>query len=747
MYFGKKAIYLLSIFCTITFIHTKAQRINLDEIVVDTHTHQKKREAVQVNTLNAQEIKKITPTSSTDLLKNTSGVRVQNSQMGGGSPVIRGFEANRILLMVDGVRMNNAIYRSGHLQNSVTLHPSLLKKMEVIYGPSSVIYGSGALGGVIHFYTKNPLLGIKVQKLNTDLTFNSVNNGISAHVNYIYSSENWGSLTAITTSKFGDMAMGKNRVHGYNDWGKMKYYSANTEKTYSKEPIKNNDENILKNTGYGQIDVLQKFSYKINTENYLKANIQYSTSTNVPRTDALMDKKNGTLKWAEWWYGPQNRFLTSITHNISTQNKWLKNVNTILAYQNVKESRIQRQFGSLKRQYRRENVNILSLNTDIKTKPNELDKLYYGAEVTHNYVKSSSEGRELLIENGKDVVLNKGNTFAVQTRYPDAGSYYVTFSTYANYYKVFNSIHSLNFGTRLTGTYLNSKWGNSSVIKLPKKEISKLDYAIIGNINYAYNVSDNITVTALLSSGFRAPNIDDVAKVREKRERLYVPNQDLKPEYTYNFELGIQGSIIDNLHMSIHLYYNYIVDYIIREHFQKWTEIPANKKFLIDNDYDAKNVVANVNGNNAYIYGIDSNISYYWNNFLFKNEMTYTYGRTVKDRPLPSIPPLFGKAMVEYTQLNYRLGLSCVYNAKKNINDFDIIGGVDNHDVTYKLPSGEYVGTPAWYTLNIDVQWKPFKNITLNFLIENILDYHYIEFASGLSAPGRNFKFRLASQL
>ena len=76
---------------------------------------------------------------------------MQKSQSGGGSPLIRGFEANRVLLVIDGVRMNNAIYRSGHVHNAISIDANSLERTEVIFGPSSVGYGSDALGGVIHF--------------------------------------------------------------------------------------------------------------------------------------------------------------------------------------------------------------------------------------------------------------------------------------------------------------------------------------------------------------------------------------------------------------------------------------------------------------------------------------------------------------------------------------------------------------------------------------------------------------------
>ena len=92
------------------------------------------------------------------------GIKVQKSQFGGGSPVLRGMESNRVLLVVDGVRMNNAIYRKGHLQNSITVSPNQLDRTEIIFGPSSVVYGSDALGGVIHYYTKHQKLSEKRSK-------------------------------------------------------------------------------------------------------------------------------------------------------------------------------------------------------------------------------------------------------------------------------------------------------------------------------------------------------------------------------------------------------------------------------------------------------------------------------------------------------------------------------------------------------------------------------------------------------
>ena len=126
------------------------------------------RIAEEIAVFSNKDIQNVVPQTTADMLAKIPGVKVQKTQFGGGSPVLRGMEANRILLVVDGVRMNNAIYRKGHLQNSITVSPSMLDKTEVIFGPSSVIYGSDALGGVIHYYTRKPEIS---ERPNTNLEF------------------------------------------------------------------------------------------------------------------------------------------------------------------------------------------------------------------------------------------------------------------------------------------------------------------------------------------------------------------------------------------------------------------------------------------------------------------------------------------------------------------------------------------------------------------------------------------------
>ncbi|NNC82622.1 MAG: TonB-dependent receptor plug domain-containing protein, partial [Flavobacteriales bacterium] len=176
----------------------------------------------QMVTLSEKAMETTQPRTTADLLERSGEVFVQRSQLGGGSPVLRGFEANRILLMVDGVRLNNAIYRSGHLQNAITVDPYLLERTEVIFGPGSLIYGSDALGGVIHFRSRRPKT-LPYSRKKTSLRFaqkmSTATEESASHLDFEYSGDRLASLSSFTLTRFGKLRMGENRLHGDAEWG------------------------------------------------------------------------------------------------------------------------------------------------------------------------------------------------------------------------------------------------------------------------------------------------------------------------------------------------------------------------------------------------------------------------------------------------------------------------------------------------------------------------------------------------
>lgn len=113
--------------------------------------------------------------------------------------------------MVDGIRMNNAIYRAGHLQNVITVDQNMLERVEVLYGPTSTLYGSDALGGVVHLRTKQPHFsssGKTEFATSTLARLSSANQERTIHLSEEISGKKWAWIQSLTYSNFGDMKMG-----------------------------------------------------------------------------------------------------------------------------------------------------------------------------------------------------------------------------------------------------------------------------------------------------------------------------------------------------------------------------------------------------------------------------------------------------------------------------------------------------------------------------------------------------------
>jgi hemoglobin/transferrin/lactoferrin receptor protein len=723
---------------------------HLDEVVLSVFKTKEKttRIAEQTVALTKEDIFKVSPQTTADLLASVPGIKVQKSQFGGGSPVLRGMESNRVLLVVDGVRMNNAIYRKGHLQNSITISPTQLERTEIVFGPSSVIYGSDALGGVIHYYTKTPKTSEKdTIKSGFFSRFGTVNQEVTTNVSAELSFKKWASYTSISYSSFGDLQMGKKRSHGFSNWGLVPNYSENIGANYIATPTINSDPTIQRNTGYNQTDVLQKFYIPISENTDVNVNLQYSTSSNIPRFDRLSELKNGSLKFAEWYYGPQKRFLASTQLSINPQKKWLDKGTFTVAYQNIKESRIQRKFGSLEKLFRNEEVDVYSINGDF-TVPLTSDKnrnFSYGFEVTYNDVKSTSDGKILNISNNK--VVGYSGDFKVQTRFPDGGSSYLSTAVYIDYRQDLNAKSTLNTGVRLTDTRLEANWIDQTFLTLPQEQVNIKNSALTVTFGYVYKPTKNWKINSVISSGFRSPNLDDVGKIREKNGIVTLPNTQLTPEYAYSGEIGVLKFFNKRtFSLGFNMYYTYLVHNIARR--------PTGDQIVYDGELS--DVVVNLNNKGAYIKGFTANyfgrLDQNWKTSGF---ITFTEGESkgfLESRaaesivePMSSIPPLFGRFELSYRKRKLELTASFRFNAKKDITKYNISEGIDNHVQTPIVDANatdavdKYYGTPSWKTFGLNGRYSVNENFTVQGMITNIFDEHYKEFASGISAPGRNF--------
>lgn len=708
--------------------------VKLDELIISAGKfgEHKKNLAQSVQVINNKEIEWAMPQTSATMLEQTGNVFMQRSQAGGGSAVLRGFEANKILMVVDGVRMNNAIYRGGHLQNVITVDNNMLERTEVLYGPASTLYGSDALGGVIVFNSKAARLSAtgKTEVTGNAMTrYSTANNEKTGHIDFNLGFKKFAALTSVTYSDFDDVRMGDFRNPFYGSFGSRDEYVDRINGTDS--IVKNGDRNVQKQSGYSQVDIMEKLLYKPNWRNTHTLNLQYSTSSDIPRYDRLTDMRSGKLRYAEWYYGPQDRLMAAYQFHATDQLGFFDELKAGVNYQLIEESRNQRNRGSNDRDSRIENVGVLGYNIDGRRLMGK-HELSLGIDGQLNDVKSTAHSL--------DIVTNEESP--LDTRYPDGGSSMFYGAVYGQHiYKIINDKLVLNDGLRLNYVSLDATFNDKTFFPFPYNNASQQNIAWSGNVGVAYMPAERWRFAFNASTGFRAPNIDDIAKVFESAGgvSLVVPNPDLKPEYSYNLDLGITYVVSDKLKLEGTGYYTWLKDAIIQQPFT------LGGKDSVDYNGKLTAVVANQNAARGFLYGFNTAITANLiPNVTLYSTINFTYARYFNaadvQSPLDHIPPVFGKTSIMYTQKRFNAEVFALYNGWKRLKDYSP-SGEDN--LAYATPNG----MPAWYTLNLRAGYKVNKHFGVQLALENILDYNYRVFASGIHATGRNFVVTLRGHL
>lgn len=697
--------------------------VKLDEFVVSASKWEQNKNEVpnKIVSIDKESITLANPQTAADVLAASNEVFVQKSQLGGGSPMIRGFSANSVLLVVDGVRMNNAIYRSGNLQNVIALDPLSFETVEVIFGPGSIIYGSDALGGVMDFHTKavqlSPL-NEEVNDLNLFSRFSSANFERTIHADFNHAAGKWGAYSSITLSRFDDLRMGKGK---YPEFDRLHF----TERINGVDLIRNNENvNIQKQSGYDQYNLLQKFRYRPNNKVDLNYAFHLSSTSNVPRYDRLSQYSSGQLKYSDWYYGPQFWHMQSLNLKVRDSVQFYDHFQLTLAYQKVKESRHNRKFENEILTSRNENVSVYSFNLDFDKSLSKKNTLFYGIEALMNDVSSAALGKNV----------NTNEVAAASTRYPDGGSTYYSYAAYFSFKSNLSQHITINTGVRFNGVGLKSKFIDKSFFDFPFDEIKVDNQSFNGSFGLVYRPTKVSQLNFNLSSGFRAPNVDDIAKVFDSAPgNVIVPNQDLKPEKAINMDVGYIHSIKDIIHFDISMFYTNLTDVMVRRDFSFYGQTS------IMYDGELSNVEAVVNGGKAKIYGMSFGLNVDLSPAMsLHTTHTLIKGEDDSDNALRHVPPIYGVLGLNYKPNNkLSMDLNLIYNG--TITHENLAPSEQDKAYLYAVNENGNPYSPGWLTLNLKSSYQISDNALMNFGIENITNVRYRPYSSGISPPGRNF--------
>jgi len=697
----------------------------LEEVImsVSKWEQQKKDIPHQTAVVNARQIAFDNPQTSADLLQNSGKVFVQKSQMGGGSPMIRGFATNRLLLSVDGVRMNNAIFRGGNLQNVISVDPFSIKSTEIIFGPGSVIYGSDAIGGVMNFYTKTPQFSHSDSlfvSANANYRFASANTENTVHADLNLGKKHWAFLTSLSYNNFGEMKMGE---HGPESYLRESYVERRNN-----EDVLVANENPKKQfpTAYDQMNLMQKVSYKPNNNWNFKLGTHYSETSNYSRYDRLIrpaSDGNG-LRSAEWYYGPQKWFMGNLQINQTGKGKFYDGLKITTAYQHFEESRNDRNFQDVDLFHTMEKVDALSANVDFENKKIGNLRLYYGGEYIFNKVGSIGGHKNIETD----------NWVGAPTRYPDGASWQ-TLAGYMNAEYKAKPNFSLLTGLRYSHVWIDAVF-DKTFYPFPFDKAHLNNGALTGSFGFSWFPKADLQLTLNGSTGFRAPNIDDIGKVFDSEPgSVVVPNPDLEPEYAYNAELGLRKNFKDKVVFKAAAYYTYLVDALVRRDFQ------FGGQSQIEYNGELSNVQAIQNAAKAFVYGFEFGLeAFLTDNLSLSSNLTFTEGIEEEpdgtESPARHVAPTFGDFHVLWKNQKFMADLFLNYNGELPFDD--LAPSEINKEYIYAVDQLGNPFSPSWYTLNLRNQYNVSNNFKISLNLENITDQRYRTYSSGIAAPGRN---------
>jgi outer membrane receptor protein involved in Fe transport len=637
---------------------------NLDSITVKSRLFQKNNLNLPYSLVqkNAASIKFGNYRTTPEALMGSSGVFVQKTNHGGGSAFIRGLTGNQTLLMLDGVRINNATFRYGPNQylNNIDLYS--IDQIEVSKGTGSVEYGSDAIGGVIHLHSVTPSYNQK-KTWSTSTSFKYIGQDMekSNRTTIQYAQNNFAIQSGITLRNFGDLIGGKNvgvqSPSGYDETG---------VNTIAKLQLNKAGEMTFSSRFFIQKDV--PIYHKVLLESF---------------------KINAIAK--------QERNIHSIQWEKKLQYKFLSKIKVIQSFQYSNEERESNKLNNAIYKYERDQVNSNGTSIDLYSNPTKNWQINSGIDYNADKIKSSLIDENLTTQ----VAVNKRGL------YPN-NSIYKSFSVF-NLHKIDLKKWHIEAGLRY----------NRFGIQLTDTSIGEVNInpsALVGNAGISYQLNTSNLVYASLSSGYRAPNIDDMGTLGIVDFRYELPSNSLEPEKSLHYELGYKLNT-KMVQFDLSGFYLNLKDIITR---QKVTG-------SIINGYQ---VYSKQNSDASYIKGFETNLALQLNQQLkWSSNLTYTYGQNeTKNEPMRRIPPLFGQQELVWKNNNTHILIQHVFAGKQ---DRLAQGDKDDNRIGKN-------GTPNWNVFNISLS-QQFKNVFVQLGGINLLNEKYKTHGSGIYAMGRTY--------
>ena len=629
-----------------------------------------------------EEIEKRAPRTTPEILREETGVMIQKTTHGHGAPAVRGLMGYQVLILIDGMRLNNATFRYGPNQYLSTIDPHQVERIEVVRGPGSVLYGSDAQGGVINIITKKP--GRSSGRFKTNLRINSkyasADEEKMVHLEVHGGTQKLGFSLGATLKDVGDLKAG-------------------------------GDLGVQSPTGWQENGGHVTLCANLNENQKVTWGYQAVRQKDVPRYDkypgglyATGKKESGAYE--RYLYTPQDRDLLYVDYKMRDVNSFINALGATLSFHRQKEGRDMLKEGETKCTKEEDVTRTWGFNLQLNSLYGTRHNLVYGLEGYRDKVGSERF----------DTDISTGNTEQKRGRYPDGASF-ESAALYLQDEIFITSNLAVSCGGRYSRFRLKADLDDSTF-----GSIDAVSHALTGSFGAVLGLTDNVNMTLGLAQAFRAPNIDDETTFGDFHAGIEVPSPGLEPEKSFTYELGFKTRY-NTWTGSVTAYVTNLRDLIDRE--------PST--YQGSPTLNGEQVWKKINVNRARVKGIEADIHWAalseWS--VFSN-FARTWGRDLSgDEPLRRIPPAMGLLGVRWQPVRTGFWGECFirFAAKQ-----DELSSGDEADV--RIPIG---GTPGWVTCNARAGLRVTEYLRFTLGLENIWDEAYREHGSGVDGPGRNF--------
>jgi len=625
-------------------------------------------------------------------LGKAAGVWIQETNLGGGSPLIQGLSGNQVLLVIDGVRMNDATTRSGVNQMLNGVDPATVDRIEVIRGPRSVLYGSDALGGVVLIWTKT-------RKPAGDAPTRTGLHG-AVEGRYDSATEGWAGALELSgaSSRFGWTVVG-----GYHDYDTL--HTADGE---------------VPNVGYEGDSYFGSFEAMLDPDRSLRATAMMTRDYDVPRTDR-MNAGFGQTNPAndEYFFNVQDRQRYVLAYNDRSGGALADIFEARLSYRYYREERHIRGFGSNTRRLEEDTTNTVGIGLDFKKAVSDDHLLTYGVDADYDDVDSLRTDVDITTGAGTP---NDG-AFAPGSRYLGTGVFIQDeISSFAPWDVTVGAryaFYDFGFDDVSTGAHETGSFDDLS-----------------GSLSVGRAVGEGWSLVGTLARGFRAPNLAELARDATFFGGDELHNPDLEPETSLYAEIACEVKK-PTWNGAVAVFHNNISDVVGSRLIDPGGAGSGDEIYLRENIGTLEVIGAYVLGTTRLggaesPWSTNAYVEYTWGQQYSDFVDPNTGEQPFDDEPGQRIPPLHGRVGL---QRDFSSWVRWAELAAHWALEQDRLSPQDLGD-----PRIDPNGTDGWVSVDFDIGGPIGDgrgNSSWMLGVHNIFDESYRIHGSGMDAPGR----------